>query len=309
MKPLTYCVLAVSVLVVSTSSLLIRVIQAEHVSSLAIAFWRLAAASVFLWVFFGSQRKVRDALQATTRKHYALMFASGAFLALHFASWIASLAYTSVASSTALVSTNPVWLVIFSWLVLKETPDRWIWFGVAASLLGSILIFSVDFSTTYAAGATAGQTSPGSSGLFGNALALFGSITVCGYLLIGRRLAHAISTPIYISVVFSSAALVMLLIVLAAGVPLAGYSTTVWMALAGLAIGPQLIGHGGISWSLRHLAPTMVAVAILGEPVASALLAWWLLGESVGWLQGAGFVLIMAGIVLAANSTAQPDRQ
>jgi drug/metabolite transporter (DMT)-like permease len=184
-------------------------------------------------------------------------------------------------------------LVIFSWLVLKQTPDRWIWFGVAASLVGSILIFMVDVSASGA---------PSANMTLGNGLALVGSISVCGYLLIGRRLAASISTPVYVTVVFSSAALVLLLFALVAGTRLSGYSTTVWLALAGLAIGPQLIGHGGISWSLRHLAPAMVAVAILGEPIASALLAWWLLGESIGWLQGAGFGLIMAGIVLAAKS-------
>ncbi len=292
MKTLTYGVLAVSVTVVSSSSLLIRAIQAEAVPSLSIAFWRLAAASVALLIFVASRRQTRQEIQRVAPRTFWLMFASGFFLALHFATWIASLAYTSIASSTALVSTNPVWLAIFSWVVLKERPDRWIWLGVAASFFGSATIFAADASS----GAI------GANGPLGNALALAGSITVCGYLLIGRKLASAVSTPIYLTTVFSSAALVLFVIAVASGAKLSGYSTTVWLCLAGLAIGPQLIGHGGISWSLRHLAPTMVAVAILGEPIASAVLGWWVLGEQVGWVQGVGFALIMAGIVLAAKS-------
>jgi drug/metabolite transporter (DMT)-like permease len=292
MRTLTFSVLAVSVLVVSTSSLLIRVAQAEQVSSLSIAFWRLALASTLLWLFFGSQRHFRAAVGATSRQSFALMFSAGAFLALHFASWIASLAYTSVASSTALVSTNSVWLLIFAWLVSKEKPNPWIGFSVATSLVGSAIIFMIDASP---------DSRPGSNNALGNALAISGSIAVCGYLLIGRRLAALVSTPVYITVVFSSAAVCTLVIALVNRVPLCGYSATVWLALAGLAVGPQLLGHGGISWSLRYLTPTTVSIAILGEPVCSAVLALWILDEEVTPAKALGFALIMIGIYVATR--------
>ncbi len=298
--PLTFVVLLASILVVSTAFLMIRIAQSEQVPSLAIAFWRLAIASSLLCVFFGSRKATRRELANLPRSSLLLMLASGGFLAVHFATWIASLAYTSVASSTALVSTNPVWLAVFSWLVLKERPDRWIWLGVTSSLIGSIVIFSAD--------ASAGGAAPGSkTTTLGNGLALAGSVAVCGYLLIGRRLAARVSISTYVSVVFSAAAVVLLLIALGAGTNLTGFGTTAWLCLVGLALGPQLIGHSGISWSLRHLAPTMVAVAILGEPIGSAVLAWWLLGERFGPLQFAGFALLMIGIFLAARSaTSRP---
>lgn len=298
--PLTFVVLLASILVVSTAFLMIRIAQSEQVPSLAIAFWRLAIASALLCVFFGSRKATRHELANLPRSSLLLMLASGGFLAVHFATWIASLAYTSVASSTALVSTNPVWLAVFSWLVLKERPDRWIWLGVTSSLFGSIVIFSAD--------ASAGGAAPGSTTTtLGNGLALAGSVAVCGYLLIGRRLAAQVSISTYVSVVFSAAAAVLLLIALGAGTNLTGFGITAWLCLVGLALGPQLIGHSGISWSLRHLAPTMVAVAILGEPIGSAVLAWWLLGERFGPLQFAGFALLMIGIFLAARSaTSRP---
>ncbi len=292
-RAVTFLVLAASVLVVSTAALMIRVAQAEQVPSVSIAFWRLAIASLVLCLFCGSQRTTRTELGRLPRGSIWLMFASGTFLAIHFAAWIASLAYTSVASSTALVTTNPVWLAVFSTLILKDRPDRWIWLGVGASLMGSVLIFVVDASAT---------ASPSANSVLGNALALAGSIAVCGYLLIGRQLSRSVSTRLYVTIVFSAAAGVLLLFAIAAGAPLAGFGATAWLCLIGLAIGPQLIGHSGISWSLRHLAPTMVAVAILGEPIGSALLAWWLLRENIGVLQLVGFVLLMTGIFLAARS-------
>ena len=294
-RTLTFVVLLASIIVVSTAFLMIRVAQSEQVPSLAIAFWRLAIASVLLCVFFGSRKATRLELANLPRSSLLLMFASGGFLAVHFATWIASLAYTSVASSTALVSTNPVWLAVFSWLVQKERPDRWIWLGVTASLVGSVVIFSADASAAL---------SPGiSTSTLGNGLALVGSVAVCGYLLIGRRLAAQVSISTYVTVVFSAAATVLLVIAFGAGTNLTGFGTTAWLCLIGLALGPQLIGHSGISWSLRHLAPTMVAVAILGEPIGSAVLAWWLLGERFGPEQFAGFALLMIGIFLAARST------
>lgn len=291
---LTFVVLLASILVVSTAFLMIRVAQSEQVPSLAIAFWRLAIASALLCVFCGFREATRHELVNLPRSSLLLMLASGGFLAVHFATWIASLAYTSVASSTALVSTNPVWLALFSWLVLKEPPDRWIWFGVTASLIGSIIIFSADANVALSPG--------GATSTLGNGLALAGSVAVCGYLLIGRRLAAKVSISTYVTVVFSAAAAVLLLIALGAGSNLTGFGTTAWLSLVGLALGPQLIGHSGISWSLRHLAPTLVAVAILGEPIGSAVLAWWLLGERIGPVQFVGLALLMMGIFLAARS-------
>jgi drug/metabolite transporter (DMT)-like permease len=294
MRVLSFVVLGVAVLVVSTAALLVRVAQAEQVSSISIAFWRLAIASFILVLYVACKPKHRVELVKVERRKFGLMVLSGLFLAIHFATWIGSLAFTSVASSTALVSTNPVWLALFSWLVLKDRPDRWLWVGVAASLLGSVLIFLADSAT---------MLLPAANTTLGNGLALVGSITVCGYLLIGRSLAHSVPILLYVTIVFSSAAVTLFVIAVSSGPPLLGYSATAWLCLLALAFGPQLIGHSGISWSLRHLAPTMVAVVILGEPVCSALLAWWWLGEQFGWLQVAGFICILSGIVIATRSS------
>lgn len=68
-----------------------------------------------------------------------------------------------------------------------------------------------------------------------------------------------------------------------------------------MAVGPQLLGHSSYNWSLKHVSPTFIAVVTLGEPVGSALLAWLFFGEAFAPLQAVGFVLLLAGIYLAAR--------
>lgn len=288
-------VLGVSVAIVSTAAIMIRTAQHEAVPSLAIAFWRLAIAGSLLACWVGSNAGLRSEARQLAKQTWFLMIASGFFLALHFASWISSLAFTSVASSTALVTTNPIWIALISWLLFKERVGGWLAIGIAAAMSGSFCIFMSDAMT---AGASHAQPNP----LLGNVLALIGSLTVCGYLLIGRRLAGTISIWLYVGLVFVFAALFLGLFSMIAGAKLVGFTDLAWLCLAGLALGPQLLGHSGINWSLKHLTPAMVALAILAEPIGSALLAWWLFGEQFAWLQLVGFAMLLMGIFLALKA-------
>jgi drug/metabolite transporter (DMT)-like permease len=286
-------VLGASVLIVSSAAIMIRVAQAEGVSSLSIAAWRLGLAAAILTPVAWGQPMARRELLALGRARWLIGGAAGLFLAAHFASWVASLSYTSVASSTALVTTNPVWIAIASWLIFREKPGVWLAIGIGCAIGGSALIFISDTRSASA--------QPDARPLLGNVLAVAGSLTVCGYLLIGRRLRNSVSLLPYIWLVYSSAAIALVVAAHVAGKPLAGYSATAWACLAGLALGPQLLGHSGINWALKHVSATFIAIAILGEPIGSALLAWWLFGENFAPLQLGGFVLLLAGIYLASR--------
>ncbi len=288
-----YAILAISVVIVSSSSILIRFAQADAVPSLAIAAWRMTLAAIVLGGAIALNARGRQQIAASIAKDYALALAAGVFLALHFATWIASLSYTSVASSTALVTTNPVWIALASWLLFKEKLGAWLIVGIAAAIGGSMLIFLSDL------GAEAGQA--GARPLLGNSLALVGSLAVCGYLLIGRRLRKTMSLLPYVFLVYSAAALVLLAASLGSGIALRGYSNLAWACLAGLALGPQLLGHSGINWSLKHIPATFIAIAILGEPVSAALMAWGIFGEGFASLQLAGFALLLTGIYIASR--------
>lgn len=292
---LPYLVLFAGVLIVSTSSVLIRYAQAAGVPSLSIAAWRLALAALILTPL--AWARVGPELRALSRRDLGLAVASGAFLAVHFASWISSLAYTSVASSVALVSTNPLWVGLASLLVFRERLGWRTLAGIAATLAGTVLIGLAD--------RTSAQPNPA----LGNALALVGAATVSGYLLIGRDLRRRLSVLAYIYVVYSTAAVILVLWAVLARAPLFGYSPYVFLLLAGLAVGPQLLGHTSFNYALSALSATFIAVAILGEPVGSALLAFVFFDERFVPLQLAGFLLLMLGILVASLGEAGPRRE
>ncbi len=292
-------ILGLSVAIVSTAVIMIRIAQNESVPSVSIAFWRLTIASLMLAIFVGSNAKYRSEARRLPMRLWLLMIFSGFFLALHFASWISSLAFTSVASSAALVSTNPIWIALVSWLLFRERVGGWLAIGISVAMLGSLSIFLSDATTVTT------QVNP----ILGNLLALVGSLTVCGYLLIGRRLAGAISIWLYVSVVFSAAAVFLWLFAIIAGANLLQFSQLGWLCIIGLAVGPQLLGHTGINWALKHLTPSLVAVAILGEPIGSALWAWWIFGENFAPFQLAGFALLLVGIILASRPHISSNNQ
>ena len=283
--------LGAAVLIVSSAAILIRIAQAEGVDSISIAAWRLAIAAALLWPL--AWAKSSKEISALKKQDWLLGGVAGVFLALHFAAWISSLAYTSVASSTALVTTNPIWIALVSWLFFKEKFSRWLLLGIAAAIAGSALIFLSDARLVEGSG--------GSNPMLGNLLAVVGSLTVCGYLLIGRRLRKTMSLLPYIWLVYSSAAVELLLTAGLNGVALSGFSSLAWVCLIALALGPQLLGHSAINWALKHVSATFIAIVILGEPIGSALLAWLIFGERFAPLQLAGFSMLLAGIYLASR--------
>lgn len=286
---LPYAVLAGGVLVVSSASILIRFAQGEGVPSLPLAAWRLTLAALILTPLVLARS--RDELARLAPRDIGLALLAGAFLAVHFAAWIASLAYTSVAASTVLVTTNPIWIAAISWVVFRERPGAGLVLGIALALAGGGAIFA------------AGAAHPGSAHPeLGNALALVGSIMVSGYLLIGRSLRARLSLLAYIWLVYSAAAVVLLGAVAATGAPMLGFTWIAYGLLLALAVGPQLAGHTAFNWALRYLSPAFIAIAILGEPVGAALLAFLILGERVAPLELAGFVLLLVGIYCAARA-------
>ena len=285
---LPFVVLGIGLAAISFGAIFARLAQAEGVSSLAVATWRLGFAALIITPVAFLQS--RHELARLTRKQIGMALAAGFFLALHFATWISSLEYTSVASSTALVTTNPVWISLASLALFGERPSRMTLAGIAVSLSGSALIFWSD-----SRGGAGGQDA-----LLGNGLALAGSWCFSAYLLVGRRLRAGMPLPAYIWLAYGAAALFLLLACRAGGVPVAGYAVPAYVAALALALVPQLLGHTAYNWSLRYVSPTFVAVVTLGEPVGSALLAWLFFGESFAPAQAAGFVLLLAGIYLAA---------
>jgi drug/metabolite transporter (DMT)-like permease len=279
----------VGVLAVSISSILIRFAQGEA-PSLTIAAGRTAFASLILLPLCLRWR--RDELRLMTRGEWGLAFLSGAFLGLHFASWISSLAYTSVASSTVLVTTSPLWVGLASPFLLGERVPRPLRIGIALAMTGSLIIALWDAPAT-----TTGTAQP----WLGNGLALLGAVTAAAYLIIGRRLRAHLSLLTYTTVVYGTSALFLLAVMAAAGDTLLGFSPRIYALLLLMALGPQLLGHSSFNWALGFLPASYVAVTIISEPIGAGLLAFAILGEVPGPGTLLGGVLIIAGIVIASR--------
>jgi drug/metabolite transporter (DMT)-like permease len=286
-RSLLFAVLGVGLLAISVGAILARFAQGYGMPSLVVATLRLGLAALIVTPV--AWWRSRRALRALERRQWILAAGAGFFLALHFATWISSLEYTSVASSTALVTTNPVWIALAS-LVLGERPGRVTVAGIVVSLSGSFLIFWSD--SRGGAG--------GSNALLGNALALAGSWCFSGYLLVGRRLRAGVPLLAYVWLAYGAAALFLLLACLLGGVPVAGYAAPAYLVALALALAPQLLGQTAYNWSLRYVSATFVAVVTLGEPVGGALLAWLFFSESFAPVQAVGFVALLGGIYLAA---------
>lgn len=302
-------VLFVGILAVSTASILIRYAQ-EGASSLVIAAYRLSIAALILApagiIRFG--RKIIN----LPLKDKLYILASGVFLALHFASWITSLELTSITSSVVLVTTTPLWVALLSPLVLKEKISKGIWIGMVIAILGSILVAlqdSCDFQNGLVSCSGFNQIFSGQA-MIGNVLALFGAWMAAGYMLMGRKVRSNLPVTAYIFSVYAISAFILLFFVLVKGLPLLGYSQKTYLWLFLLALLPQLLGHSSFNWALGYLPAAFVSIALVGEPIGTIILAFFLLQEIPAGLEILGGLLILIGIfiVTMVNQKKHPEK-
>jgi len=279
--------LSMGIVAISFASIFIRFAQAEQVPTLSIAAWRLIFASLVLLPYAWATQRAE--LRALSRRELGLLAASGVFLGLHFATWIASLGYTSVASSVVLVSMGPLFVGLGSWLFLKERPTARLAAGIALAAVGSVTISWGDLGRDQ-------------DQLLGDVLALAGAVMVAGYFMIGRKVRAHHSLTVYIAPVYGVAMLTLVAIVWLGGQPMFGFSLPAYGWLLALGLAPQLIGHSTLNWALRHLSATYVSIITLVEPLGSGLLAYVILGEAVSWPTALGGALILGGIYVASQA-------
>ena len=225
---------AVGVLAVSAAAIFIRLADAP---AIAIAFWRCALGATLLLPLALMRRE-----RFPKGRDLCVGLASGVALGAHFGFWISSLEHTSVAASVVLVSTQPVFVAIFAYLVFGERTSPLSFAGILAALAGTVVI--------------AGDDSVGSAALLGNALSLVGAVTVAAYVLIGRSArTGGIGVLPYSVVVYSAAALALLPVALVLDVRLWGYSDETWFWLWAITLGPQIMDHTVFNWALRYSRP------------------------------------------------------
>jgi drug/metabolite transporter (DMT)-like permease len=279
--------LGIGIVAISSASIFIRFAQAEGVPSVSIAAWRLLVASILLmpYAWLRHRNEIRD----LSWQEAGLLAASGGFLGLHFFCWTASLGYTSVASSVVLVSMGPVFVGLGSWVFLHERPSRLLAIGIAVAAVGSVVVSWSDL----------GQ---GQDQLVGDLLALAGAVMIAGYLMIGRKVRARRSLIVYVSLVYSAATVILVLLVIATRQPMFGFSPSAYVWLLALGLVPQLIGHSTLNWALGMLSATYVAIVTLAEPIGSGILAFILLNESITWVTITGGTLVLGGIYVASRA-------
>ncbi len=276
-----YLVLTLGVIAVSGAAIFIKLSSAP---ALAIASYRMLLASLLLlpvaWL------RHRRELLTLRRRDVGLIVGSGIALAIHFAAWISSLQYTSVASSTVLVSTQPIFVMLFSYLLFQEKVSRHQLIGSGLAIAGSITIGLADTQGV--------ATAP----LRGDLLALVGAIAAAVYFLCGKAVRQHLSVIPYAATTYSVSAVALLSFAYLSGIPLWPYSRREWVLFAALALVCTVIGHSSLNWALAYLPAAAVGIATLGEPLGASIMAFCLWREQPSLLQLGGSVLLLSGIML-----------
>lgn len=304
-RPTVVALLAVGMLAVSTAGVLARLAMGDEpgvtqsgpgaAPALAVAFWRTTLGALALApLAWRNQRRQRHQGVVLGRRRHTQLAIAGAALAVHFALFQGSLALTSVASAVTLATMTPLFVALGGWWLLGERTARRAWGGIAVTIVGALVIGLAD----------AGAQAHDSGALLGDVMALGSAIAATGYLLAGRHARRAVSTSTYAAIVYGWAGVLLLPLVLVTGTPLWGFSTASWLAIAGIVIGPQLLGHTVFNLLLATLKATTVSIAILAEPVGAGLLAWLLLGELPEPLFALGAPLVLLGVTVVIRSNA-----
>lgn len=252
--------LAVGVVAISTAGPLIREADAP---ALAIASWRnLLTLPVLGLVVVVAHRRALAGVDARTRR---LVGVAGLLLAAHFATWVPSIELTTVASSVALVCTQPLWVVLAE-RVCGRPVGRRTGTGVALALVGVVLLTGVDVSAS-------------SRALWGDLLALAGGAFAAGYVLVGAEARRQLPNPVYTFGCYGVAGILLGVLAVGSGQSMTGYDGHTWLVLVALTVGPQFLGHSVFNRILPAVGATVVSVAILLEVLGSALIAWWWFDE------------------------------
>ena len=292
MKPKSWqvgIILAIGVLAASTSAIFIRLsMEASGKQgvdfSLFLAASRLSVAALIL---LPTWSKIKTANVPTKAYYYAI--AAGVCLALHFATWISSLAFTSIAASTTLVTTNPIWVALLSWLFLQEKLSKRTILGIFIALVGGILIALGDSNVAN------NYTNP----ILGDGLALIGSWMVSLYFLLGSQAQkQGLSLSNYSAIVCTTAAILLLPLPVFVGNGYLDYPDRVYVYVLLMAIVPQLIGHTSFNWSLRWISPTFVTLSILFEPIGASFLGFILFAEIPSSFVLVGGLILLFGTAI-----------
>lgn len=272
---LSRVVLPIAVIFASFSAIFVRWSNAP---ALVIAFYRMLFA--FLLVLPYSALKTHGRL---SRRDLLLSITSGLLLGVHFATWISSLQFTSVASSVLLVNTHPVMVFVISRFLLKESGSKHEFLFVLVTVVGSSIL-------------SWGDAGRGSNVLLGDFLAVLGALSIGGYMVIGRIVRRNVGVAKYTLIIYGVSAISLLGMNAVAGIPLYPYPLREFGLFFALAFVCTILGHSIYSWSLKFVSSTFLSITVLIEPVAAGIMAYFLFSEIPSLLNAIGAVIVLIGI-------------
>lgn len=287
-----YGFLGLGVLFLSTSAIFVKLAEAP---SGIIAFYRLLFTLLFMLPVLLLRAEERKQLSCLTKRQAGLAMISGALLAIHWVMWFESLRYTSVASSTVLVSLQPLFSIFFGVLLLHEHVTKIGMVGVFLAIVGSAVVGWGDFRISGAA-------------FWGDVLSFASAGVISLHFLFGQILRRELDVVPYTFVCYASGALCLATYASLTGQAFSGYALQTWGCFLGLALFATIGGQCVFNLLLKYLPASAVTMGILGEPVGTILLAFVLFGERIVLQQGIGMLCILAGLWLFFGRKDQAGR-
>ncbi|OCA87506.1 hypothetical protein A8F94_06450 [Bacillus sp. FJAT-27225] len=275
-----YVALAVGIITVSASAVLVKL---SHSPSGVTAFYRLFFSVLFMLPLF--LKKYTHELKKVTKRDWLYTSISGVLLAFHFILWFESLNYTSVASSTVLVTLQPLFAFVGAYFFFGEKITLGAIISGIIAIVGSFIISWGDFQIS-------------GSALFGDVLALLACAFITGYLLFGQTVRKRVSLITYTFLVYLISTITLFMYVVIKGEPLLPEVQTDWIYFILLAIFPTLLGHSLFNWVVKWMSTTTISMAILLEPVGATIMAYYILNEGVTWSQIVGGLVVIFGLSL-----------
>ncbi|WP_370152220.1 DMT family transporter [Streptacidiphilus sp. EB129] len=294
LDPLSMVAMAVTVISVSATAPLTA---AASASPLAMAFWRncLGFAVLGPLLLLVRRREVvrvargeRGLLRREQWRPLVFGFLAATALALHFAAFMTSTRLTSVAMSTALVATQPVWQALIA-AAQGVRASRRTWAGLGLSVVGAAAAGGLDIRS-------------GGTALTGDQLALVGAVAQAGYTALSERSRADVSTPLYSTFTSLVCGLELLAVCGLAHIPLTGFDRSTQLSLLGLLVLPQILGLGSLNFALGRTSATTMSVLLLLETPVAALAAWWFMGQGIKPATVPGLLLIIVGVTVVVTS-------
>ncbi|PDY46853.1 DMT family transporter [Bacillus pseudomycoides] len=279
---ISYVILFFGVFALSTSAIFVKLADAPAVIT---AFYRIFFATIMLVPFLLISKKNRNELYSLSKKQWALGLLSGIFLAVHYVLWFESLHYTSVASSTVIVTLQPLFSMVGGYFLFKERFGKGAVVGCFIAIAGSIVIGWQDFQIS-------GQA------LFGDILAFIAAGVITAYFFVGQHVRKKLSLVPYSVISYGSSALFLGMFAFSQKASFFNYSAQTWWSFIGLAFIATILGQTIFNWLLKWLSTSVISMSILGETIGTCILAYYILDEAISLQQGIGIVLILIGLTL-----------